>query len=139
MRTTEHSIETTVTPESTRAAVVRRGDTGRVERGHHLRPLRGRKHDCDDAGRPGHARAAPHEVSESKEFVDEAGDVVMRTVHRIDRLDEGRSLVTYRMEVTGPGADTVGAEPGSQISGDFPEVLAALVEKVAPRWQSDSP
>lgn len=71
--------------------------------------------------------------------MDEAGDVVMRTVHRIDRLDEGRSLVTYQMEVTGPGADTVGAEPGSQISGDFPEVLAALVEKVAPRWQSDSP
>jgi hypothetical protein len=71
------------------------------------------------------------EVSEPKLFVDEAdlGDVVVRTFHRIDPLDEGRSRVTYRMEITGPAADTVGSELGPQISGDFPEVLAALVRK----------
>jgi Polyketide cyclase / dehydrase and lipid transport len=73
------------------------------------------------------------EVSEPKLFVDEAdlGDVVIRTFHRLDRLDEGRSRVTYRMEITGPAADTVGPQLGPQISGDFPEVLAALVERAA--------
>jgi hypothetical protein len=75
----------------------------------------------------------PAEVSEPNLFVDEAdlGDVVVRTFHRIDHLDEGRNRVTYRMEITGPAADTVGPEIGPQISGDFPEVLAALVEKAA--------
>jgi hypothetical protein len=63
--------------------------------------------------------------------VDEAalGDVLIRTFHRIDRLDEGRNRVAYRMEITGPSADTVGPELGPQISGDFPDVLAALVER----------
>src|SRR5262245_4474778 len=71
------------------------------------------------------------EISEPTLFVDEAdlGDVVIRTFHQISRLDEGRSRVTYRMEITGPAADTVGPELGPQISGDFPEVLAALVER----------
>jgi hypothetical protein len=70
------------------------------------------------------------EISEPTLFVDEAdlGDVVIRTIHQINSLDEGRSRVTYRMEITGPAADTVGPELGPQISGDFPEVLAALVE-----------
>jgi hypothetical protein len=73
------------------------------------------------------------EVSETNLFVDEAdlGDVVIRTFHRIDRLDEGRNRVTYRMEITGPSADTVAPELGPQISGDFPDVLAALVERAA--------
>lgn len=81
------------------------------------------------------------EVSEPELFVDEAdlGDVVIRTVHRIDRLDGGRSRVTYRMEITGPAADMIGPELGPQISGDFPEVLAALVEKAAALGQSGSP
>jgi hypothetical protein len=34
--------------------------------------------------------------------------------------------VTYRMEITGPAADTLGPEIGPQISGDFPEVLERL-------------
>src|SRR5262245_11766031 len=52
------------------------------------------------------------EVSEPKLFVDEAdlGDVVVRTSHLIDSLDEGRCRVTYRMEITGPAADTVGPD-----------------------------
>jgi hypothetical protein len=33
------------------------------------------------------------------------------------------SFFTYRMEITGPAADTVGPELGQQISGDFPEAL----------------
>jgi hypothetical protein len=64
-------------------------------------------------------------------FVDEAdlGEIVVRTTHRIDRLDDKRVQVTYRMEITGQAADTLGAQIGPQISGDFPEVLAALVER----------
>jgi len=30
------------------------------------------------------------------------------------------------MEITGPAAENVGPEIGSEISGDFPQVLAAL-------------
>jgi Polyketide cyclase / dehydrase and lipid transport len=71
------------------------------------------------------------EASEPTLFVDEAdlGDVLIRTVHRIDRLNDERSLVTYRMEISGPAADETGPELGPQISGDFPETLAALVAK----------
>ena len=70
------------------------------------------------------------EAVEPERFVDQAdlGDVVVRTIHRLERLDEARSRVVYRMEITGPEADAVGPELGPQISGDFPEVLAALVE-----------
>jgi uncharacterized protein YndB with AHSA1/START domain len=73
------------------------------------------------------------EASEPHLFVDQAdlGEVVVRTVHRIDRQDDRRNVVTYRMEISGPAADTVGPELGPQISGDFPETLAALVERAA--------
>jgi hypothetical protein len=70
------------------------------------------------------------EASEPNLFVDEAdlGDVVVKTFHRVDPIDEGRSMVTYRMEISGPAADTVGPELGPEISGDFPETLAALIK-----------
>ena len=63
--------------------------------------------------------------------MDEAdgGDFVVRTVHRIDRLEGERARVTYRMEITGPAADTLRPQIGPEISGDFPETLAALVER----------
>jgi hypothetical protein len=35
------------------------------------------------------------------------------------------------MEITGPAADTVGPDLGPKISADFPETLAALVERAA--------
>jgi Polyketide cyclase / dehydrase and lipid transport len=72
-------------------------------------------------------------ASEPNLFVDEAdlGEVLVTTFHRIEPLDNERSLVTYRMEITGPAADTVGPELGPEISGDFPETLAALVERAA--------
>jgi Polyketide cyclase / dehydrase and lipid transport len=71
------------------------------------------------------------EVSEPNLFVDEAdlGNVVVRTFHRVDRLDDERNLVTYRMEISGPAADEIGPELGPEISGDFPETLAALVKR----------
>jgi Polyketide cyclase / dehydrase and lipid transport len=68
------------------------------------------------------------EAVEPEMFVDEAalGGVVVRTIHRVERQEGDRNRVVYRMEISGPAADTVGPELGPQISGDFPETLAAL-------------
>ena len=69
------------------------------------------------------------DVVEPVLFVDEASldDVVIRTTHRVQRVGYERSRVTYRMEIDGPAADTLGPQLGPAISADFPEVLAALV------------
>jgi Polyketide cyclase / dehydrase and lipid transport len=66
-------------------------------------------------------------------FVDEAdlGPIVVRTEHLVEPLEGGRARVTYRMEITGPEADTMGPEIGPQISADFPDVLRSLVERAA--------
>jgi hypothetical protein len=71
------------------------------------------------------------EAIEPELFIDvaELGDVVVRTIHRVERLDEARNQVIYRMEITGPAADRLGPELGPQISGDFPQTLAALVDR----------
>ena len=73
----------------------------------------------------------PNEAVEPNLFVDEAHfpDVVLRTIHRVEDMEGGRSRVVYRMEIDGPAADRVGSELGPQISADFPEVLAALVRR----------
>jgi hypothetical protein len=69
------------------------------------------------------------DVAAPERFVDEAdlGDVVVRTTHRVEPAEAERSRVVYRMEIAGPRADILGPEIGPQISGDFPDVLAALV------------
>jgi hypothetical protein len=69
-------------------------------------------------------------VQEPERFVDEAdlGDVVVRTTHRVARLERERSRIVYAMEITGPEADSLGPHIGPEISADFPEVLAALVK-----------
>jgi uncharacterized protein YndB with AHSA1/START domain len=66
------------------------------------------------------------EAAKPELFVDEAdfGTIVVRTTHRVE---PGR--IVYRMEISGPDADTVGPGLGPQISGDFPEVLRALAER----------
>jgi uncharacterized protein YndB with AHSA1/START domain len=71
------------------------------------------------------------EAVEPELFVDEAdgGDFVVRTTHRVESVGSERSRITYRMEITGPAADTLGAEIGPEISGDFPQVLAALAAR----------
>ena len=71
------------------------------------------------------------EALEPDLFVDEAdlGHVVVRTIHRVEHLAGERIRVVYRMEISGPAADTVGPEVGPQISADFPETLAALVQQ----------
>jgi hypothetical protein len=64
-------------------------------------------------------------------FTDEldAGDFVVRTVHRLEPLVAGRTRVVYRTEITGPAADQVGPQLGPEITADFPDVLAALVKR----------
>ena len=71
------------------------------------------------------------EAREPEGFVDEAdlGNVVVRTAHRLERVGEGRVRIVYRMEISGPEADTKGPQIGPQISSDFPQVLAALIEQ----------
>jgi len=71
------------------------------------------------------------EAVEPELFVDEAelDEIVVRTIHRVERLDPERVRVTYRMEITGQAADTVGPNVGPEISADFPQTLAALVER----------
>ena len=71
------------------------------------------------------------EATEPTSFVDEAdlGNIVVRTTHRAEPTTDGRTRVTYRMEITGAEADTLGPEIGPQISGDFPETLAALAAR----------
>ncbi len=68
------------------------------------------------------------EVRKPEVFIDVAmfGELMIRTAHRLAPLADGKTLVTYAMQITGPGSDTIGAELGPRISGDFPEVLAAL-------------
>lgn len=56
-------------------------------------------------------------------------DFVVRTTHRIEPVGTDRSRITYRMEITGAVADTVGPEIGPEISGDFRQVLEALAAR----------
>ena len=133
MWTTEHSIETTAAPEAVWrlwADVAQwpewNGDIDRIEISGpfavgstiSMTPTGG-----DD---PIALRIA--DMSEPELFVDEAdlGDVVVRTTHRVDRVDAERARIVYRMEIDGPASDAVGPELGPQISGDFPDLLAAL-------------
>jgi uncharacterized protein YndB with AHSA1/START domain len=69
------------------------------------------------------------EAVEPELFVDEArlDELVVRTIHRIRRIDADHARVTYRMEITGPAADTLGPQIGPEISGDFPQTLRGLV------------
>jgi hypothetical protein len=57
--------------------------------------------------------------------------------HRLRRLPTG-TRITYRMEITGDQADSTGPEIGPAISGDFPQVIAALVA-LAEREPPQSP
>jgi Polyketide cyclase / dehydrase and lipid transport len=71
------------------------------------------------------------EAVEPELFVDEAhiGQIVVRTIHRVQRIDSEHARVTYRIEITGPAADALGPQIGPEISADFPETLAALVAR----------
>ena len=137
MWTTEHSIETTVSPDSIWrlwSDVATWGewnaDIERIEINGPFAP--GSTIAMTPAGRETvELRIAT--TAEPLLFVDEAelGEITVTTFHRVDTLADARSRVTYRLEITGPAADTLGPTVGPEISGDFPDVLAALVAKAA--------
>jgi len=130
MWTTEHSIETTVAPDAIwrRWVAVERwpewnADIERIE-------LRGPfATGSTIAMTPRGQDTIELRIGEAVEgelFVDEAtvdGNVI-RTLHRIDRLDGERIRVVYRLAADGPLAEQL----GPAISSDFPDTLAALVE-----------
>lgn len=70
------------------------------------------------------------EAVEDELFVDEArfDGLLLRTIHRIDRIDPNRIRVAYRMEITGTGADEAGPQIGPGITADWPETMASLAE-----------
>jgi uncharacterized protein YndB with AHSA1/START domain len=73
-------------------------------------------------------------------FIDEANldDILVRTTHRVERVGNERSRVTYRMEISGPAADTLGPQLGPAISADFPDTIAALVARAEARSKDSS-
>jgi hypothetical protein len=48
-------------------------------------------------------------------------------MHRIERLDQDRVRVVYRLEAGGPDAEAI----GPAISADFADTIAALVDHAA--------
>jgi Polyketide cyclase / dehydrase and lipid transport len=135
MWTAEHSIETTASPEAIWAhwSNVERwpewnADIEHIEISGAFAP------ESTIAMTPAGQDTVELRIAEAVEpefFVDQAdlGDVVVRTIHRVDHLEGGRHRIVYRMEISGPAADSVGPELGPQISGDFPETLAALAKR----------
>jgi hypothetical protein len=71
------------------------------------------------------------EAVEPELFVDEAhlGEIVVRTIHRVRRIDSERTRITYRIEITGPDGDTLAPQIGPEISADFPQTLAGLIAR----------
>ena len=68
------------------------------------------------------------EITPGELFTDEmdGGEFTVRTVHRLEPVAGGRTLIIYRTEISGPAAGQVGPQLGPAITADFPEVLAAL-------------
>lgn len=68
------------------------------------------------------------DVVENERFVDEArmNGVVLRTMHHVQPLGDGRVRLVYRMEITGDGADEIGPRIGPAITADWPVTLRAL-------------
>jgi len=131
----EHTIETTASPEAVWrqwSDVVGWPEWNRdIERIELVGPFAaGGRITMTPAGQePIELRIA--EAVEPEQFVDVAdlGEIIVRTIHRVERLGQGRARVTYRMEISGAAADTLGPQIGPEISGDFPQVLAALAER----------
>jgi len=132
MWSTEHSVETTAAPETIWKLWTDVGDWPRWNADLERAELTG-------AFAPGsEITMFPREddpieliiaeADEPERFVDQAdlGPVVVRTAHRVERLGPDRSRIVYRMEITGPEADTLGPQIGPEITSDFPDVLAKL-------------
>jgi uncharacterized protein YndB with AHSA1/START domain len=135
MWTTEHSVETSATPEQiwrlwadVPGWPAWNGDVERIELDGSF--AAGSRIVMTPVGdEPIELRIA--EAVEPERFVDEAdlGEIVVRTIHFVEPIGDGHARVTYRMEITGPTANTLGPEIGPQISSDFPQTMSALVER----------
>jgi hypothetical protein len=130
MWTTEHSSDTTVAPTAIwrswadverwpewNADIERIALTGPFATGSTI------------AMTPKHQQTVHLRIAEAVEgelFVDETevDGTLVRTVHRIDRLDEGRVRIVYRLEATGPAADQL----GPAVSADVAETIASLIK-----------
>ncbi len=68
------------------------------------------------------------ELEENRLLTDvtDIGELVIRVAHQLQPLASGGTSIAYRVQVSGPAADAVGAEVGTAISADFPLVMAAL-------------
>jgi uncharacterized protein YndB with AHSA1/START domain len=69
------------------------------------------------------------ELTDGHSFTDQAvlGDAVIRTIHRVEPLDDGGARVLYRTEIEGP--TELAEQIGPAITGDFPDVVAALISQ----------
>ena len=56
------------------------------------------------------------------------GDVTLRFTHTLDPAPDGGTQITHELLISGPAAAEVGPELGPQISADFPEAMAGLVD-----------
>jgi Polyketide cyclase / dehydrase and lipid transport len=129
MWSTEHSVETTASPEDvwrTWADVPRwpewNADLTRAELAGPF-TVGSRITMTPQDGEPIELMVA--DAVEPGVFVDEArlGETLVRTIHRVEPAAGDRRRITYRMEISGSDGETL----GPMISGDFPDVLAALV------------
>lgn len=64
------------------------------------------------------------EVTPNERFTDETvvDETRVHVSHALVSLPDGRTRITYRTEISGPGADVL----GPMVTSDFPQVLAAL-------------
>jgi hypothetical protein len=68
------------------------------------------------------------ELEPERRYADETafGDVTLRFAHTVVPLGSG-TRITHELQISGPGADSVGPELGPQISDDFPAAMAGLI------------
>jgi Polyketide cyclase / dehydrase and lipid transport len=64
--------------------------------------------------------------------VPDAG-IVVRVRHYLEATDTGGTRIVYAAHIDGPAADQVGPDFGPQITADFPQVMAALADRVRSR------
>jgi Polyketide cyclase / dehydrase and lipid transport len=135
MWTTEHSIETTVSPEAiwrVWADVARwgewNGDDAHIELSG---PFAAGSTITMTTGSGDRTRLKIVEAVEPELFVDQLRFwfLLQRTIHRVERIDTERVRVVYRMEIRGPLSGKFGREMGPRIDADLAKVLAALVER----------
>ncbi|GIG23449.1 hypothetical protein Cch01nite_41730 [Cellulomonas chitinilytica] len=134
MWTTEHTTETALTPATVWAALVDLHRGTLTYPGADVFELHGpfavgTTLSVTPDGGPGTFESTIVDVVEERTYADETtfGDVTLLFRHTLAPLDDGGTRVTHRLEITGHGADTTGPELGPQISGDFPESMAALL------------